>query len=180
MVRNVTGGNKTKGMSRKELAVKETNHFLRIPEPDEILAVAQRRPDGNHFKAKLENGVEITVYMRNKFSGKNKKDNFIDKDTFVLIAQQSFATAKGKERYDLLEVYSDSEIMQLRSNTKFTGVIENLFPIKGDADDIFDHTDSSYTDTKVKACAGLMPSTKVWDKTADATDDVFDFKIEDI
>ena len=113
MVKNTTGGKGSKGLARK----KETAFTckLRLPEDDEyeIFAIVTKSLGNCMFHVNCINGLEkLLLRVRGKFSGRNKRNNFISVGTYVLVGLRDFEKPKY-ENCDLLEIYSDQEVKRL-------------------------------------------------------------------
>ena len=133
MVKNVHGGNKHKSQGRKFTTVKASNK-LRIAENDgELYAIVTKMLGNGMFDAFCIDGITRLAHIRGKFSGRGKRDNFVEVGKWVLVGErewdiQSNADKKkiAKLKCDLLEVYSDLD------KDKFSVLIEieNKFQIK--------------------------------------------------
>ena len=72
MVKNSTGGNKSKGLARKNFGKRDS--ALRLSkEEDEIYAQAIKVMGGNIASAIDINGGPLRVHIRGKFRGRGKK-----------------------------------------------------------------------------------------------------------
>ena len=121
MVKNATGGSKTKGQARKSTSVPSSNR-LRISE-DACELYAQ-------VTALLGNGMCHVIcidsktrlcHIRGKFRGRGKRDNFIGRGTWLLIGLRDWESGESKEakgklqNCDLLEVYKDLDKDRLKN-----------------------------------------------------------------
>ena len=133
MVRNVGGGNKGKKGARKHISGASVNQRTRFSEdPDEIYACCQKLLGNGMFQALGSDKVERVCIIRNKFKGRNKRDNIISVGTWVLIGRRDFqGKAKGDklEKCDLLEVYKDADRKKLKE--KETHIMWHLFDAIG-------------------------------------------------
>lgn len=124
MVKNTTGGSKTKGQARKFVTATPSNR-LRISE-DECEVYAQ-------VTALLGNGMCHVIcidektrlcHIRGKFRGRGKRDNFISRGTWLLVGLREWESgetkeAKGKhQNCDLLEVYSEHDKERLKNTVQ--------------------------------------------------------------
>jgi hypothetical protein len=118
MVKNTTGGNKSKGMSRKGFTKKEG--ALRVArEEGEIYAQAIKVMGGNIASAIDIDGDTLRVHIRGKFRGRGKRDNFIGPSTWLLVGLHSWSSEPkpGEIRdCDVLEVYNDADKNRLTSS----------------------------------------------------------------
>lgn len=117
MVKNTTGGKRTKSGARKNLT-KPVSNFLRTSSNDlEIYGCVTKLLGNNMFEVlcmddKIRKGV-----IRGKFSGRGKRDNFIGRGTWVLIGLREWEMQKpgSNQSCDLMEVYTDRDKDLLKS-----------------------------------------------------------------
>jgi hypothetical protein len=121
MVKNSTGGNKSKGFARKNLVKRDT--ALRVAkEEGEIYAQAVKIMGGSIASVIDIEGNPLRAHIRGKFRGRGKRDNFIAAGTWLLVGLHSWeadsSTAKSGEirNCDILEVYSDSDKNRLKTS----------------------------------------------------------------
>jgi initiation factor 1A len=120
MVKNQTGGNRAKGLARKN----ESSGFskLRMSEcPEEKYAIVRKIFGGTRCEAFCDDSVLRQAIIRGKFTGKKKRGNIIAAGTIILVGLRDWATVKeGKtEECDVLEVYSAFEVDQLKQRPSF-------------------------------------------------------------
>lgn len=114
MVKNSKGGNKAKKGAAKHFKASAMKQKLRKPQGEyEILAMVTHM-HGNHCTVKTSEDREMKCFIRNKFRGRNKKDNFITSGTWVLIGIRDFNSTQNAA-CDLLEVYKDTEKAELKT-----------------------------------------------------------------
>lgn len=116
MVKNIQGGNKSKGFARKNLIKKDT--LLRVAQEDgEIYAQAIKIMGGKIVSVIDINGNQLTGHIRKKFSGRGKRDNLISPGTWLLVGLHTWETTKTDKppNCDILEVYSDSDKSRLKN-----------------------------------------------------------------
>jgi len=173
MVRNTNGGNKSKGMARKNLTKRE--NMLRVSQEEgEIYAQAVKVLGGNIASAIDINGNPLRAHIRGKFRGRGKRDNFIGPGTWLLVGLHSWETDKEKpeimKNCDILEVYSDSDKTRLKNN--ITSVNWNRFisndtkniGVDGETDDLgitFDDGDKQEYENIIAAQADVGKSDKI-------------------
>ena len=118
MVKNTTGGSKSKGFARKNMVKQAT--ALRTAEEGEIYAQAIKIMGGSICRVMDLYGNEMTCHIRGKFRGRGKRDNFISSGTWLLVGLRHWdggELAPGKlKECDLVEVYSDTEKSRLRNS----------------------------------------------------------------
>ena len=133
MVKN-TGGNKAKGFARKHVNAGKSASKLRVVEFDgEIYAIATKMLGNCMFHAVGINNLNYLVQIRGKFTGRYKRDSYINTGTWVLIGAREFTAssdvkkAKNEEyiKADLLEVYSDDDKRRLMNTVNVNWNILN-------------------------------------------------------
>lgn len=117
MVKNL-GGNKSKKLGRKHVTTSNyTNRKLRVKhEEDEIYACVSKIYGQGRCLIRCIDSVERPLVIRNKFRGRGKRDNTIRLGTWILAGLRSWEsrTEKKEQTCDLLEVYNDNEVKQLK------------------------------------------------------------------
>lgn len=114
MVKNTQGGNKSKGLARKNIASSHEKRVLRLPTCSlEHIAVVTQLLGHGMFYVVTEEGTTLLGRIRNKFRGRSKRDNNLTKGIVVLVGLREWEAPNYKE-CDLLEVYDLNEIKQLR------------------------------------------------------------------
>lgn len=123
MVKNL-GGNKAKGFARKHTNAGKSTNKLRVIEFDgELYAVATKMLGNCMFHAYGMDNNKYLVQIRGKFTGRYKRDSFINTGSWVLIGAREFCAntdvkkAKNDEfiKADLLEVYNDDDKRRLEN-----------------------------------------------------------------
>jgi initiation factor 1A len=123
MVRNTTGGSKTKCQARKGFTASRQNTALRVSQDENELYAQVLAPLGNgmcHVVC-IEDGVTRLCHIRGKFRGHSKRDNIIKRGTWVMVGRREWekeTTGKKLQNCDLLEVYSDFERDRLKTTVK--------------------------------------------------------------
>lgn len=119
MVKNTTGGNKSKGFARKDIMVKN-NNALRVSEDEaEVYAQVTKIFGGASCQVINLKGDSLLCHIRGKFRGRGKRDNFIGIGTWLLVGLREWEKepAPGKSlNCDVIEVYSDSDKARLKNN----------------------------------------------------------------
>lgn len=110
MVKNVKGG-KHKGQARKHLTSNDKK--LRLKEDDlELYACVLTKLGGNKLEVFCMDGVKRLCTIPGKFSNR-RRDNMIEKGSFILVGLRDWETAKERENCDLLETYNENERVKL-------------------------------------------------------------------
>jgi len=122
MVKNKTGGNKSKKMGNKfTVSSKKT----RVPEEiDEQFALVTKIVGGNQCMVQCIDSRERLCCIRGKFSGKNKHANFVKAGSWVLVGVRSWETSKTIQKSDLLEVYGDSDKSYIMNHYDLTALLQ--------------------------------------------------------
>jgi hypothetical protein len=157
MVRNTHGGNKSKGMARKDFAPTAT-HATRMPNgPFEQVAVVSKmlgngmfyadfidatgKNTGRNAEGVRGNSVErssnefattLLVHIRNKFRGRSRRNNDVSVGKLVLIGLRDWEAPHFKQA-DLLLVYDDHDSSSFTLPTSSDLLFSNSI--------IHDHTD---------------------------------------
>lgn len=166
MVKNTTGGNRSKGFARKHNNGNKDN-ILRIAEEEgEIYAIVVKMCGNGMFECYCIDGITRLGQIRGKFTGKGKRDNIVNVGTWVLIgvrewdikkeeetnfkSSSSLATTKKEKlpKCDLLEVYSDNDKEKLQDEVdeNWKLLIKRDPSRIGENDDYEDNNDNSLID----------------------------------
>ena len=103
---------------------------LRIPkEEGEILAKVIKLNGNSMADVICEDKVVRLLIIRKRFKGRNKRDNSIALDKVLLVGRRLWEVvqAKKKQKVDLLYVYSNSQIDDLRQKVNIPDVILPAF-----------------------------------------------------
>ena len=128
MVKNSTGGNKSKKQGRKFAAPTEMpggqQKVRRATEVGEMYAAITKIFGGTSCKIICIDGVTRDCIIRRKFnSAGGKRQNMLSIGTWVLVGLRDWEVrANGDQKCDLLEVYSASEkdrLKQIENNFNF-------------------------------------------------------------
>jgi translation initiation factor IF-1 len=119
MVKNTSGGNKSKGFARKNMIKRDT--ALRVvQEEGEIYAQAVKVMGGSIASAIDIDGNPLRAHIRGKFRGRGKRDNFIEPGTWLLVGLHTWETDKSTKpdemrNCDILEVYNETDKNRLKN-----------------------------------------------------------------
>ena len=109
MVKNA-GGNKSKRQGRKYVTAPQQRSIRYKKEQDESYAVVTKLFGGPNCEVMCMDGVIRHCIIRNKFRGRDKKDNTIATGVWVLIGIRSWEARSDKpQKSDLLAVYSPQD-----------------------------------------------------------------------
>ena len=137
MVKNTKGGNKQKKYARKN--IKQNNYDERVRkaiEFEEMYASVSKVLGNGRVEIICNDGVTRHCVIRNKFRGRNKRDNLISVGSIILVGARDWETQTSlrKEVCDLLFVYSDGQIDKLKSDPNI-----NMTLLKSTSNTVFDN-----------------------------------------
>ena len=145
MVKNKKGGSGHKKMARKNVAPKGgyNKKLRKAVEEGEMYARVTAMLGGGHARIICADGKERTLVIRGKFRGRNKRDNTLKINTFVLVGLQSVSFGaviqKGKmEKADLLEVYKEGQKEELIKLPGMDKILDDESKVKQQEDLGFD------------------------------------------
>ena len=114
MVKNATGGNKSKKQARSKSSAPQQN-IRKAKEEGEMYAVVTKIFGGPNCQVMCNDGVSRSCIIRNKFKTKGKRDNNIVVGSWILVGIRDWEVrSDGTQKCDLLEVYSHSEKDKLK------------------------------------------------------------------
>ena len=125
MVKNKTGGSRHKKQARKNQSV-PVSRRLRVPkEEGEILAKVIKVNGNGMYDVICEDKVTRLLVLRKKFKGRNKRDNNITLNSVLLIGRRLWEVVhpKKKQKVDLLYVYSNHQLDDLRQKITVSSLI---------------------------------------------------------
>jgi translation initiation factor 1A len=147
MVKNTTGGSKTKGQARKFVnSVKQTNSLRISNDECEVYAqVTKMLGNGMCHVLCIDQQTRL-CHIRGKFRGRGKRDNFIGNNSWILVGLREWEMNKDKDSIklqncDLLEVYSPIDIERLKNTVNENWNIFNQEKINNKEEDTFDFID---------------------------------------
>ena len=122
MVKNTTGGSKTKGQARKFISQAPNNRLRLAQEEAELYAIVASMLGNGMCEVMCIDGIKRLCHIRGKFKGRGKRDNFITRNSFILIGLREWEGDEAKEvkgkiklpNCDLLEVYSNSDVDRIK------------------------------------------------------------------
>jgi len=125
MVKNKTGGSRHKKQARKNVNAPSSTR-LRVPKLEgEILAKVLTLFGNGMAEVLCEDKVKRLLIIRKRFKGRNKRDNSIEVNKVLLVGRRLWEVVnpKKKQKVDLLYVYSDSQIGDLRQKVNVSNLI---------------------------------------------------------
>ena len=116
MVKNSSGGNKSKKQARSSGAVNTQQQNVRKAlEEGEIYAVVTKINGGNNCQVMCNDGIVRCCFIRNKFKTFGKRENTVSVGIWILAGIRLWESrTSGIQKCDLLEVYSHTEKDRLK------------------------------------------------------------------
>ena len=122
MVKNTTGGSKTKGQARKLVSFdsKSANKMLRLStDIYEVYAQVTKNLGNGMCHVLCADTKTRLCHIRGKFRGRGKRDNMVGLGSWILVGLREWEVGKDDstklENCDLLEVYSDYDKEKLKT-----------------------------------------------------------------
>lgn len=112
MVKNVSGGSKSKGMARKFAAEPRSDKLVLSTCADERYAVVTNIYGGDRCAVITDNALALQCVIRKKFRGRHRRGNLVAVGCYVLVGLRDYE-APSHRVCDLLEVYSKDEADRL-------------------------------------------------------------------
>ena len=115
MVKNTTGGTKTKGLARKHVKTANSGgNSIRLPENNLEQIVYVNKMLGNGMCEVYNNDdIRLIAHIRNKFKGRHKRSNNITANSYILIGLRDWETPY--KNCDVIFVYEDHHIHTIRN-----------------------------------------------------------------
>jgi len=190
MVKNVGGGNKSKGFARKNVTSNSHERKLRISfVENEMYSMVTAYLGNSMCHVLCIDGVTRLCHIRGKFKGRGKRDNFVTNGSWLLVGLREWTCKNNNsknaklEECDLLEVYSDEDknrlkdeilvnwnIFQSSSSHNHTNTIDTGFEFSDDTTDEY----MSFLENEITNSTGNSNKIKINDNIND------DINIDDI
>jgi hypothetical protein len=148
MVRNTTGGSKTKSQARKSFSKDTTSYSSsRTPQNEfERMAIVQKLLGNGMCYVSIDGfPSQLICHIRGKFRGRSKKHNIISVGSTVLVGLRDWESPTFKNT-DLLELLSSSTSSSISSSTDTTDNILFTNDIITE-EELETETTTTYTDT---------------------------------
>lgn len=156
MVKNKKGGSGHKKMARKNVKPAYVQRKLRkSQDPLEYYARVVSVHGGGHADVYCQDKKNRLLVIRGKFKGRNKRDNVIKVDSIVLVGLRDWEVvqAKKKEKVDLIYVYNESNLEELKKIKEVQNILPNSEKMHDDMDSPFEITykeDASKTEVTIR------------------------------
>ena len=113
MVKNLSGGTKTKGIARKHQGKGDTR--LRLPDDElEQVACVTKMLGNGMCEIHTNDNIRLIGHIRNKFRGRQKRHNLITVSAVVLIGLRGWENPV--KNCDILTLYDSGQVKQLQTN----------------------------------------------------------------
>ena len=121
MVKNTSGGNRSKKLARKNVAGDDIIVKTRLSnpkEPCEMYANVTKMFGQGNCEVMCNDGRSRLCVIRNKFKGRNKSRNMIYMNSKLLIGTRDWEimSSDKKEKCDLLHVYTREQFNDIRKD----------------------------------------------------------------
>jgi initiation factor 1A len=176
MVKNTSGGNKSKGLARKQTSDRDHRRATRLSShPLEKYAVVTQLLGHGMFYARTEDDKQLLGHIRNKFRGRSKRDNVLVKGTLVLVGLREWEHPDYKE-CDILEVYDNNEIKELRKISTIDIRSLDKYIESGDSSAGCESTnDIEFSNDVCDYTSGLIPEDSADGEEPISTEELVDF-----
>jgi translation initiation factor 1A len=182
MVKNTSGGSKTKGQARKFVTAVPKNTLRTSTDELEIYAQVTKNLGNGMCHVLCIDGVTRLCHIRGKFRGRGKKDNFIGVGTLMLIGLREWEISSTKktgklDNCDVLEVYNDYDVKRLKDSiSEDWSIFQNL---EGNPDSVKD--DFEFEDNKTSEYHELIEAqiANAENNPVDMSDD-YEIDVDDI
>lgn len=116
MVKNISGGTKTKGLARKHVATSHASSAtLRIPQNTLEQIVIVSKMLGNGMCEVFNNDDQrFIAHIRNKFKGRHRRSNDISINSFILVGLREWE--KPHKNVDVIFVYDHNDFNALNAS----------------------------------------------------------------
>ncbi len=116
MVRNMTGGCKSKSQGRKFSSSHTLRSAIRLSSCNlEIYACVIKHYGQGRCCVKTVDDKELQCIIRNKFKGRSKRNNLLVIGSIVLVGLREWENTDNYKICDLLEVYDEEDESKLRN-----------------------------------------------------------------
>lgn len=140
MVKNTQGGSKHKSQARK-LVNAPMSSKIRTPECDDECFAIVSKMLGNgmcHVNISHQNSIisNIVCHIRGKFRGRNKKANFVAKDSIILVGLRTWES--NINSCDLICIYQPHQFEKMKFD-------QNLYSSIDDSNRTHTHSDIAFS-----------------------------------
>ena len=186
MVKNL-GGNNAKRQGRKHTQGDTSYTTRRSASEDEQYGIITKVYGNGRAEVKCIDNASRLLQIRKKFKGRNKRDNTITPNCWVLVGLRSWEVRRADDREvcDLLEVYNSNDVEQLKQSVDAPWKVLTSLSKEGNEND--QHEDVNFVDERTQKYEDLLESDnngatvkESLDWLADDGSDDSDFDIDDL
>ena len=178
MVKNTTGGSKHKSYARKGASNLGRSQLRLSTEPAEKYAHVTKMY-GDMCDVICDDNLSRKCFIRGKFRGKGKRNSMISIGSVILVGTREWASDNTK--CDLLEVYSESEISQLKNHPKVPTEFLSLLISGSSRTSIVSDSDVfEFTNTVRRVDETILPVIDEHPKDGFILDETEEINIDDI
>ena len=155
MVKNL-GGNKAKRQGRKHTQGDTSYTTRRAMSEDEKYGIVTKVYGNGRAEVKCIDNACRLLQIRKKFKGRNKRDNTIAPNCWVLVGLRSWEVRRSDDREvcDLLEVYNSNDVEQLRQSVDAPWSI--LISTSKDSNGVDEQEEVSFVDERTQKYEDLL------------------------
>lgn len=143
MPKNLKGGSRHKKQAKKHNIVRTKAKIRLAKEDGEIYAKVTALYGNGMAEVLCNDGIKRLLIIRRRFKGRNKRDNMVAVDKMLLVGLREWEVIadKKKPKVDLLYVYGDLDIDDLKNDNKLNmDILPGSMKIMDDNDTGFDIT----------------------------------------
>ena len=186
MVKNL-GGNKAKRQGRKHTQGDTSYTTRRAISEDEKYGIITKVYGNGRAEVKCIDDASRLLQIRKKFKGRNKRDNTIAPNCWVLVGLRSWEVRRADDREvcDLLEVYNSNDVEQLKQSVDAPWRI--LASTSKESSTSNEQQDVSFVDERTQKYEDLLENSnnnttveESLDWLAEDASDDSDFNIDDL
>jgi initiation factor 1A len=179
MVKNITGGSKHKSFARKGASDKGKTRLRLSEDPAEKYAHVTKMY-GEMCDVLCDDNKSRKCFIRGKFRGKGKRNSIILVGSVVLIGMRDWSSDDNK--CDLLEVYTDQEVLQLKNHPKVPTAFLSLLISSSDAKVVTEDDSEMFEFSNIIKTAdeSIMPTHTGKDDEVFILDTIDEINIDDI
>ena len=143
MPKNLKGGSRHKKQAKKHNIIQPKGKLRLAKEDGEIYAKVTTLFGNGMAEVLCNDGIKRLLIIRRRFKGRNKRDNMVAIDKILLVGLREWEVIsdKKKPKVDLLYVYGDLDIEDLKNDPKLNiDILPDSMKLADDNDTGFDIT----------------------------------------
>jgi len=123
MVKNTSGGRKSKQIARKTTLFTAKEPTRTASNEYEEYAIVTKMYGNGRCQVKTHTGLDLQCIIRNKFRGRSKRGNVVSVGSYILIGLREWEKMSGYKNCDLLEIFDEDDVYILQNNPLFKKII---------------------------------------------------------